>query len=366
MERFIFLLIPIISTFGQLSDEELEQLDKDLGSVLGEQPENVIKNVANTSSDTSFNGLDPSFALSPLNSSFNIFDSSFTPSPLNSSFSFFNPSIAQQSLKSSLNFFNSSFQLPTLNESLTFSRDDLNLLRSTDTDFLNLGIENVSLSDLSTDYYSSIFNVSTLIVKSQGIQGALSNGLGLVFTLDQEKKMKDKIVSFGKISNENLSIKKTNLRNVMGNKEFLDFILMNRLRNMHNLWFSSKLSTFQLEKYFKLLRLAVHDKRKVIFLKEKSEGTINGNGFYTIVKKCSQNIDCGSDEICYSNSYCAAFCDSGLGLGCSAGFQCVIGLCVLQHQGFIIENENEVYPCLENLECPLNMVCNKVNCDLYD
>ena len=109
--------------------------------------------------------------------------------------------------------------------------------------------------------------------------------------------------------------------------------------------------------------MAVHDKRKIFFLKQNSVeqfSAMNQHEFYIIIKKCSQHIDCGSDEICYADSYCAAFCDSGLKSGCSAGFTCVSGLCVFQHQGFILENEDEVYPCLENLECPLRMVCNKV------
>ena len=78
-----------------------------------------------------------------------------------------------------------------------------------------------------------------------------------------------------------------------------------------------------------------------------------------IMKRCDSQSDCGKLKICYAQSYCAAFCSEGAA-SCQDGYQCHLGLCLIEHPE-LISNKGQVFPCLGDLECPLDMVCNKVS-----
>ena len=47
--------------------------------------------------------------------------------------------------------------------------------------------------------------------------------------------------------------------------------------------------------------------------------------------------------------------------GCGPGYSCQLGMCLVQHPGRGVTSQEEVFPCQDNLECPLNMECNKVH-----
>ena len=64
--------------------------------------------------------------------------------------------------------------------------------------------------------------------------------------------------------------------------------------------------------------------------------------------------------MCHSDSYCAAFCDTERNIRCEVGYECNNGLCLLQESLSELDN-SEVFPCLDNQDCPLKMVCSKVN-----
>ena len=83
-------------------------------------------------------------------------------------------------------------------------------------------------------------------------------------------------------------------------------------------------------------------------------------GTHLIMKSCATQSNCGELEICYSQSYCAAFCTEEAGSSCPHGYSCHLGLCLIENPE-IVSNKDQVFPCLGNLECPLDMVCNKVS-----
>ena len=98
-----------------------------------------------------------------------------------------------------------------------------------------------------------------------------------------------------------------------------------------------------------------------MFLPEVKEGgsLSRRRGIHLFMKRCESQSDCGNLEICYAQSYCAAFCTEGAA-SCQDGYQCHLGLCLIEHPE-LISNKGQVFPCQEDLECPLDMVCNKVS-----
>ena len=101
-----------------------------------------------------------------------------------------------------------------------------------------------------------------------------------------------------------------------------------------------------------------------MFLPEFNEdgGLSSEGGTHFFIKSCDTQSKCGDLEICYSQSYCAAFCSDEAG-HCPDGYKCHLGLCLIEHPE-MISNKDQVFPCMGNLECPLDMVCNKV-CDIF-
>ena len=90
------------------------------------------------------------------------------------------------------------------------------------------------------------------------------------------------------------------------------------------------------------------------------EDSLSTGGMHFLMKRCDSQPDCGDLEICYSQSYCATFCSERIG-SCPTGYHCHLGLCLIEHKDFIMSKKEQVFPCLGDLECPLDMVCNKVH-----
>ena len=221
------------------------------------------------------------------------------------------------------------------------------------------------------------------------------------FPKADEKMLKKKILKTGKKSGENLLGNQKNLKSIVGDQTFNEMFIFNRLRNLHNLWFVSDLPRPQKELYLKLLLKAVMDTKKIYFVpsdpdksgnpgagaggKEKVDSLINSilnpqEPKHSVVRRCFDQADCGNLEICHSGSYCASFCDKDQVRSnpnhqsfildcwykppfqsCGPGYKCRLGLCLLQHPGVAVTNQEEVFPCQASLECPLNMACNKVS-----
>ena len=98
-----------------------------------------------------------------------------------------------------------------------------------------------------------------------------------------------------------------------------------------------------------------------MFLPEFKEGGLlsRRGGIHLFLKRCDSQSDCGLLEVCYAQSYCAAFCREGAA-SCQDGYQCHLGLCLIEHPE-LISKKGQVFPCLGDLECPLDMVCNQVS-----
>ena len=122
-----------------------------------------------------------------------------------------------------------------------------------DNDALFFGETN--FPDLKNEFlFSSSFKNQSFINSSQYSYDNL-----------EEMIIKQRLKDVGFISNENLKKNFIDLETVLGSEIFEEMLTSNRLVSLHNLWFLSQLTTFQIKFYMKILFFILHNRRKVLF-----------------------------------------------------------------------------------------------------
>ena len=86
----------------------------------------------------------------------------------------------------------------------------------------------------------------------------------------EEMIIKQRLQDVGFISIENLEKNFIDLETVLGSKIFEELVTSNRLVSLHNLWFLSQLTTFQIKIYMKILFFILHNRRKVLFNRQSN------------------------------------------------------------------------------------------------